>query len=62
MNGAKHAYTPPRSEGKELPLALLSAVDALAVSPQQVRFALSAQSTTAGNLARDPRPATRGSR
>jgi len=35
--------------------ALLSAGDALAVSPQRLRFALFAQSTTAANLARDPR-------
>ena len=35
--------------------ALLSAGDAVAVSPQQLRFAVFAQSTTAANLARDAR-------
>ena len=35
--------------------ALLSAGDALAISPQRLRFALFAQSTTAANLARDGR-------
>jgi hypothetical protein len=35
--------------------ALLSAGDVLAVSPQRLRFALFAQSTTAANLARDGR-------
>lgn len=35
--------------------ALLSAGDMLAVSPQRLRFALFAQSTTAANLARDGR-------
>jgi len=35
--------------------ALLSAGDALALSPQRLRFAVFAQSTTAANLARDAR-------
>lgn len=35
--------------------ALLSAGDAIAVSPQRLRFAVFAQSTTAANLARDAR-------
>lgn len=35
--------------------ALLSAGDALAVSPQRLRFVVFAQSTTAANLARDGR-------